>query len=115
MITHAVGHNAAFLGSGSDDIASGAHAEGVNPPSVFATVGQFVIRRAKIVLRPFLPVLRFIDKRLGMFYPYADGKRLLRHFHASLIQDAERIPRTVSDGQNQRFRIDLSISVDDYP
>ena len=104
METHAIDRNAAGLGSGGDDVAAGAHAEGVDPSCVRRVTDELVGSGTERGMSGEGSVLGTVDQNPRMFDPNTHGKRLLHHTDALGEEGLDGVPGGMTDGQQNRIR-----------
>ena len=96
VVAHAVGHDAALLAGGGDDLAARAHTKGVNAPPCVGVHRELIVGGGEIL--GIVTVLRLVDQRLRMLDPCTDGKGLGLHRDALFQKQLEGVPRAVADG-----------------
>ncbi len=104
MITHTVGHYAAGLGSGRDDLAARTHAEGIDAPAIRGMADQFVGCGTEGRMTRKGTILGFIDKNAGMFDPNTHGEGLLLHTQSLGEKLLDSITGRMADAQENRIR-----------
>ena len=109
MIAHPVHHRAARLRSRGNHVPARTHAEGIHAAPVLGMACQLIGRRPQ----PWMPgeraVLAPVNHLPGMLNPHADGKGLLLHPDAVVIEVPHRVPGRMPDAKQNVLRPDFPV------
>ena len=108
METHAIDNDSAGLGSRSDDMTAGTHAEGIDTTSVRRVADQFVGSGAERRMTGKGAVLRTVNKGTRMFNADTHRKGLLHHTDSLGKQGLDGIPGGMPDAQENRIRTEFT-------
>ncbi len=104
MVAHAVYSQTAGFRGCIDDVASRAHAERIDAPSVRQIRRQLIGGRRK-VRTAFRTVLCMIDHRLRVFHTDSHGECFCLHGDLAILQHQKSISCAMSDGKDRDLRI----------